>query len=276
MLPKGENTVLKVLNPLIFAISVIMSIAVFVFDYYTNIDMNLFYLVPVAFVAWRTHSKAISTLTTIFSIACFSYLQFQNFVIGPFLWKISINLIFCLVFSFVLIKLKKAIEREKNNARTDFLTGIKNKQGFYESIAVEKERFSRSEKPFTIVFLDLDNFKIVNDNYGHDRGDKLLISISSILVENIRKYDVAARIGGDEFALLLVESDPALVEQRLNRLKDVMNHELRKIHSSVSVSMGAVTYTKPRHSYEDMIKETDIEMYLVKRNGKNGINHIVK
>ena len=263
-------------NYLYFAVALVMTFIVFFADRHVNINMNWFYVLPVAYIAWCSKSISITILSTVISTFLFSFQQYSSVCPPYFLWDSIVNVSFYIISGTIIIKLKKLLDREKGNARTDFLTGLKNKQGFHESLVSEKERFCRNEKPFTVAFLDLDNFKTVNDNFGHDAGDNLLVNIAKIIISNIRKYDIAARLGGDEFALLLVESDPVLVEQRLQKLRDTINVELKKIHSETSVSVGAVTYTKREYIDEDMIKEADIEMYLIKRNGKNGINHIVK
>lgn len=263
-------------NFLYFVAALGMTFVVFFVDHYTSVNMSWFYILPVVYAAWHSKSTIAAILLTVISISLFSYQQYLSDFHSFFLWDFMINILFYTISGIIIIKLKKLLDKEKGNARTDFLTGLRNKQGFHESLAAEKERFSRSKKPFTVVFLDLDNFKTVNDNFGHNAGDNLLIDVAKMLMNNIRKYDVAARIGGDEFSLLLVESELEFVEQRLQKLKETINTELKKIHPDVSVSVGAVTYTKYEHMCEDMIKEADVEMYLIKRNGKNGINHIVK
>jgi diguanylate cyclase (GGDEF)-like protein len=257
--------------------SLLLAAVIFAVDYFTDVDINVFYLIPMVFMGYATKSFLYTLFSGGVSLSLLSFLQFQTKAdMGHFIWEVCVNLIFYVILGALAVKFKKLWDKEKENARTDFLTGIKNKQGFYETLNAEHERFIRNGKPITVVYLDLDNFKTVNDNFGHDAGDKLLKNISRVLRENIRKYDTAARIGGDEFALLLIESEPSSIDSRLGKIRDALTKEILKIHSNVSVSIGAVTYTKHKQTYDDMIKEADIEMYLVKKNGKNGINHIIK
>jgi diguanylate cyclase (GGDEF)-like protein len=108
-----------------------------------------------------------------------------------------------LVVVVVLSSLRGAWEREKIHARTDSLTGVSNARAFFEVAAVELARARRYQRPFTIAYLDLDNFKQVNDRFGHEVGDDLLQIVARTLREGSRASDFVARMGGDEFVVLL-------------------------------------------------------------------------
>ena len=104
------------------------------------------------------------------------------------------------------ILLQQALEREKDEARLDFLTQIANRRAFYEAAATEVIRARRYHRPLTLVYIDLDNFKVVNDTFGHKTGDGLLVEVAATLRINIRGSDPVARLGGDEFVILLAET----------------------------------------------------------------------
>jgi diguanylate cyclase (GGDEF)-like protein len=111
-----------------------------------------------------------------------------------------------LMTSLVVSALKGALEREKEVSRTDLLTGLPNRRHFFELVSGEIRRNHRYDEPFSIAYLDIDNFKTVNDLRGHAEGDKLLRLVAAVISAAIRETDIVARLGGDEFALLLPET----------------------------------------------------------------------
>lgn len=115
--------------------------------------------------------------------------------------------------------LNKAFEYEKELARIDPLTGAANQRSFYESALREIERARRHKYPITIGYLDLDNFKALNDQFGHKVGDEVLKALVHYATSSLRKTDVFARLGGDEFAFLLVNTSPQLARAILSRFQ---------------------------------------------------------
>ena len=110
----------------------------------------------------------------------------------------------CYFLGFIyLLSLKVALRFAQDEAVTDLLTTVLNRRGFYQGIRLEIERARRNGEPLTIVCIDLDGFKNINDRFGHDSGDLVLREVASTLRENLRVTDWVARLGGDEFALLL-------------------------------------------------------------------------
>ena len=112
-----------------------------------------------------------------------------------------------MIFTLLLSSLKRALDRERELSGTDVLTGIRNARSFREVLGAEIERSKRFQRPFTVAYLDLDNFKTVNDCHGHEHGDELLRLVGNTILTGIRKTDTVARLGGDEFALLLPETE---------------------------------------------------------------------
>lgn len=103
---------------------------------------------------------------------------------------------------------------DETAADTDYLTGALNPRGFYERVQQEIGRSARTHKPFAVAYIDLDNFKVVNDTLGHSVGDELLITVVSILDNHLRKIDVVARLGGDEFAILFLRRTAKMQKPR--------------------------------------------------------------
>jgi diguanylate cyclase (GGDEF)-like protein len=172
-------------------------------------------------------------------------------------------------------KLKVALDKEKTLSRTDSLTKILNRRAFTESAETEIYRARRYKHPFTIVFMDLDNFKAVNDTFGHSAGDKLLDLVAQTIKNNMRSSDLIGRLGGDEFSILMPETGFESADISMRRLQLKLLDIMQRNGWPVTFSIGMVTYTTPPDSIEDIIRKADSVMYSVKNNGKNMIAHEV-
>jgi diguanylate cyclase (GGDEF)-like protein len=158
-------------------------------------------------------------------------------------------------------------------ARTDPLTGAANGRTFYESVATESERAMRTGRPLTLAYLDLDNFKQLNDRLGHAAGDAALIGLVGLIRPALRMLDILARLGGDEFALLLPETDGEGAVALLSRLQGVITREMDQAGLPITLSVGAVTFLKPFWDVDLMVQQVDALMYTAKHRGKNRIEH---
>ena len=172
-----------------------------------------------------------------------------------------------------LVALRSAVEREKDLARTDQLTGLTNRRAFGEMADGEIYRARRYQHPFSVAYVDIDDFKTVNDRFGHATGDALLRVAAEAMKSNSRAIDVICRLGGDEFAILLPETGPkpALVVCRKlhERLLDIM----RQHGWPVTFSIGVMTFISPPSTVDEMISLADGLMYAAKNSGKNKIMH---
>ena len=169
--------------------------------------------------------------------------------------------------------------REKNRVleeqtRIDPLTGIFNRRVFEDSIYGELERFHRYKKPFSLIFLDVDHFKKINDNYGHDAGDRVLKAIAARIAEMLRKPDMFARYGGEEFVVILPETS-------LNRGLNVANKIREEIDDAeflyeservpVTVSIGVTVVRDVDKHYNTIFNRVDSYMYTAKERGRNRV-----
>jgi diguanylate cyclase (GGDEF)-like protein/PAS domain S-box-containing protein len=168
-------------------------------------------------------------------------------------------------------KLQAALESEKNLSRVDFLTGIPNRRMFHQALTLEGKRSRRYGRPLTLVYTDVDNFKQLNDHYGHATGDELLKTIGTTLETSVRSTDMAARLGGDEFAVLLPETDEASAGVIVAKLRQNLNTAIAHKGWPVTFSFGVVTFPVALDSMEDMIKLADEFMYEAKRGGKSAV-----
>jgi GGDEF domain-containing protein len=118
-------------------------------------------------------------------------------------WTALIWLGFFICVTFIVAALKSLHDRERQLSRVDSLTGIGNRLAFYEFASAERNRAGRSNQPITLAYLDLDGFKVINDTLGHQTGDKVLVSVARTMQISLRQTDMVARMGSDEFALIL-------------------------------------------------------------------------
>ncbi|NRA85420.1 MAG: GGDEF domain-containing protein [Gammaproteobacteria bacterium] len=162
-------------------------------------------------------------------------------------------------------------EKNKRMSMFDYLTKIGNRNYFEDTLAHMVATSSRETRSFTLLFVDLDNFKAVNDTYGHLEGDRVLIEFSALLKSAIRNNDYVFRFGGDEFSLLLAHSDnvrPEFVAQRIVNLTNA-NKLLSNHH--VTASIGFANW-QPNITGQALVEQADSALYYVKHQGKNGFS----
>jgi diguanylate cyclase (GGDEF)-like protein len=191
----------------------------------------------------------------------------------PYIWVINFitqGIAFVIV-SMVYTDLTAALEREKIYSRTDLLTGLLNSRSFHEESAAILNLCNRNILPITLAYIDLDNFKYANDTLGHSHGDKLLTIVSSIFKSNLRSSDLAARIGGDEFAILLPTDSTAGAHCVLEKIRRLIEESPELAKTNVTASIGGVTCTNFSNDLEMLIKTADELMYKVKKKGKNHV-----
>ena len=245
-------------------------------DYATGqeIHISIFYLLPVAATTWfvgRTTGLVFAAISAAswFAADLFGGHHYSHPAI-PY-WNMLVRFGFFLIVLIVLSRLKVAYEHVKTLSSVDPLTGILNGRTFQERANAEIERARRYSHPFTVVCLDLDNFKAVNDRFGHSAGDNLLRLVTDIIRNNLRITDIFARVGGDEFLLFLPETGQESARTALDKILDRVTSQLQEAEWPVTLSVGAVTYLSPPDSVDSMILQADNLMYQVKHGGKNRI-----
>lgn len=171
-------------------------------------------------------------------------------------------------------KLRLSLEREQMKANTDRLTGLLNKGAFRERVEVEIKRAQRYNHPLSLAFIDLDNFKQINDIHGHARGDKLLQDVSETITNTIRNTDFAGRIGGDEFTIFFPESDEEQVRMAIEKLVKALDIMTSQSGWQVTASIGVVSCIKISDSYDALLGKADKLMYVAKEKGKNAAEYV--
>ncbi len=178
----------------------------------------------------------------------------------------------------ILRSIRYAIQRKKSDIRLNYLaqydplTGIPNRQFFNDQLTRATARARRDGRKVTLLFLDLDEFKVVNDTLGHDTGDRLLKEVADRIRRTVRTGDVVARLGGDEFAVLLEGlSGPREVEAVAAGLLDVVSrpYHIAERQLMITTSIGITMYPNDNADSQMLLKNADIAMYQAKGNGKN-------
>jgi diguanylate cyclase (GGDEF)-like protein len=164
---------------------------------------------------------------------------------------------------------------EKNLARKDMLTGAANRRLFFELAEVEIRRSRRYKHPFTLAYIDLDNFKKVNDTQGHNAGDNVLKVVVETIRKNIREIDLISRLSGDEFVILLPETNLSQAKVVIERTQKGLLFAMQKNSWPVTFSIGVITFEKVPSTADEMVKVADNLMYEVKKSGKNNIRYDV-
>jgi diguanylate cyclase (GGDEF)-like protein len=240
-----------------------------------KMSFAMLYLVPIALGAWwGGFAQGI-----LLSMACAISWQFVEVAEGPdagwaiHLWNGITRFGVFVIASSLLSRLRVALYVEKKMARSDPLTGAANGRTFYETVSQYVEYALQGNRPITLAYLDLDQFKRINDQFGHAAGDEVLCNLVQVAQEEIRVVDLFARLGGDEFALLLIDCDETAARAILERVRERFAQEMMAKKWPVTASVGAVTFLHPVRDVDAMVRQVDELMYRAKEAGKNCIVH---
>lgn len=167
-------------------------------------------------------------------------------------------------------QLQRSVMQLEHANRTDALTGVYNRRYWQQQLEYEIQRAERYHHPLSLLMFDLDKFKDMNDQYGHQGGDFVLIEISRLIASLLRDADLFGRYGGEEFSIILPDTDVEGAQQVANRICDTVakNKMLYKQHTlRVTISIGVVSYID--HSVDELIQHADTALYCAKRQGRN-------
>ncbi len=241
-----------------------------------EVAASLGYLIPISVAAW-CHGRRVAAAVAISCAATWLWVDVQTrwdqIVTHIEVVNLTVLFVVFVVFGVLLGNLRHQLERHLHLAHTDSLTGIPNRRSFWNAARRELERCRRHGLPFTVAYLDLDGFKGVNDRFGHRRGDELLRQVAQALPRSLRTLDMAARVGGDEFALLLPGTD----EQGARAVLERLTAELGQLHGAralgVGFSIGGITVLTAPETVDAVMARADALMYEMKRSGAGQLRH---
>jgi len=236
--------------------------------------LSIFYLLPICIATWFAGKWAGIFMSLASTISwLIADLMMENLFSNPIIPYINetLRLIVFLFITLTLSELQKRLVLEKEVAMTDYLTGIANRRAFFELTTQQLKIIKRTNRPFSVSYIDIDGFKKINDQFGHNIGDVLLCSVGDIIKQNTREIDIAARLGGDEFIILFPETDSNTASIILYKLQKKLLEQMYINNWSVTFSIGVVTFNFAPDNVEDVIKQADLLMYDAKRSGKDMI-----
>jgi len=245
-------------------------------DYWAGlrIHLSVLFMIPVYFCTWFIGFRAgafvslLSSLTLLIGTIFFHHSQSS---LGVVIFNVVSLFLTNTIFSLALALLKKKYSEFHEQLRHDGLTGLLNAEAFFELAELERLRSIRYGHPLTICFLDLDNFKQVNDKMGHLEGNEFLKMTAQILKKSIRETDQVARLGGDEFVILFPESGPNAAEALVGKIQDDLREAYREKNCETTPSFGVATFYEKPSSVNMLVSLVDELMYNAKNSGKNRI-----
>ena len=252
-------------------------IAVGAIDFVTGADIHVLslYFVPIAIAGWRlgrTGAVIVSLLATLVWLAAL-YTTGSRFA-HHYVWIVNFVTqgIAFLTVSMLFSVLVESRARERALSRVDALTGLSNRRALAEQATGSLLLCRRNARPVSVAYIDLDNFKSVNDLFGHARGDELLRECGRVIRQSLRASDIAARIGGDEFVIFLPETTTQNAVVLMERLRNELEVAGTFRTAGVTASIGVVVDDSATLDIDELLRQADAEMYRVKANCKNRVS----
>lgn len=235
------------------------------------LSMRLFYLIPVVIVAWSIGRLAGwifalggAVIDTVVQLVEKHGHQLLTVVQGVLAAAVLVAVATFVTETSVLLR------RERDTARRDYLTGVLNRRAFDESADIEVARAKRGQGSLSLVMLDIDKFKEINDTMGHEAGDAVLRGLAEAVTSAVRATDVVARVGGDEFVVLC----PATLQHEALTLARRIHARFGDVYDGSSISIGVASSPPARCEIDALMNAADSSMYEAKRLGKGIVSSI--
>ena len=247
-------------------------------DYLNGPDMvvSMLYLVPLSAAGWRLRlpfSGSLCVLTAFVWAASdiLSGARYSTAVIP--LWNMTARMAVFLLIVVLLARLRDALVAQTRLASIDSLTKVSNPRSFEDAAAASMQEARRRQRPLSVAYIDLDDFKAVNDTLGHSGGDHVLRLVADALTARTRATDVVARLGGDEFAILLPDTASSEAQAMMTGLIARLEQSLHGLSMRVTFSAGVATFLVVPGSVDALLQPADSLMYDAKAEGKARFAH---
>ena len=235
-------------------------------------SFSVFYLIPVSVAVWYDNTKV--TVLSILGATCmWLYADFSSGhqytqTLAPY-WNAFVRLAFFSVVAILLFKVRGSLIAMTKMAMRDSLTALSNSRAFQMQYDDIRRNSHKSSHGFAVGVIDLDGFKKINDSLGHSKGDDVLVAFAEILKKATRSTDIVARMGGDEFIVILKRTDAKGAEEYSARLRRAFNESGLKEQSGVDFSMGIILFDHLPEDLDDATHAADMLMYKAKALGKS-------
>jgi len=247
-----------------------------VIDHATGRDLSfsIFYVLPVTAACWYGNKRQ-GVAVALISAAVWLMVDLNSghaysYAIVPF-WNAAVRLGFFAIILNLLAALRRLLRREEAAARMDTLTAVWNTRGFMDNAQGLWALAQRHQHTTAVAYVDLDNFKAVNDARGHAEGDAVLRDVAGAMVRSVRTSDVVGRLGGDEFAILLPETSCDGAACVITKLRGEILRLAEAREWPITPSIGVVVLCAPYPTLQEALKLADGLMYRVKQGGKNSM-----
>ena len=235
--------------------------------------LGILYIIPVLLVTWTDGL----TWGIVFAVATTGLREAiaweQMPADTPLVWRMVTGLAFLAVLGLAMAGLQTLRRREAQMARLviqDPLTNVLNARAFADRLSQELDRNRRYPRPLALMYMDLDNFKVINDTHGHQTGDAVLKLVADAMRTSVRQADVVGRLGGDEFAVIMPETDAHLADAAAKRLIAGLRNVFKGT-PNVTASIGVVSCTATDANTDDLLRRADQAMYDAKKSGKDRV-----
>ena len=260
--------------PVVSALSAALVVVTGAIDYLTGYELafSIFYVVPVAIAAWyagRGAGVAICVVSAmVWLLVDLGSGRPYAYPAIPF-WNATVRFGFFLIIGNLLSRLHDALRMQATLARLDDLTGMPNGRNFRERCEIITRVATRLGHPLALCFIDLDGFKGINDSLGHAAGDRVLIAIANELTTRLRACDIVGRLGGDEFGVVLPETDLAGARIIVSELQSTLISLAERNRWPVGFSIGVAVFCPAPAALDEALERADELMYEAKRRGRN-------
>jgi diguanylate cyclase (GGDEF)-like protein len=237
---------------------------------YPDLAVSLLYLVAVLVVAWFGGATAGSVAALVAAAVCLAAELVAGTSTDPQVpwWNLAISFPVYLLAARGLPPLRDVLFRDREQSMTDPLTNLGNRRFLREVAHIELQRSKRYSRPMALAYIDLDDFRMVNDGEGFAAGDALLMTVAGAITAALRTSDVVARVAGDEFAVLLPETSGEGARVAMEKMQSQLLETMQGMGSDMTFSIGIVAYEDGPASVDSLLRQSDEVMATVKQDGK--------